>query len=240
LTLKRSLLRVFVSYANSSAPLIPSLIHNPESQVFFCSLILDCRTFRERERARKTEPPSPALSPRPLIREPLHPNLRSRTYCRNLSSCTSGCTTLRRRRHGWTHRRGIGALRSIVWTQGRWTGSTGRAAENVVREMDSGAVERGDWTTFSGGRTMRCVAISMLSASASSLLRVFGAMIRRCRTRCLRLCVLEISRVRSDFVVVHTNRDAPRASADPFSSRGPRFVSSFSMTLRLLRCYVTA
>jgi hypothetical protein len=54
---------------------------------------------------------------------------------------------------------------------------------------------------------MRCVAISMLSASASSLLRVFRAMIWRCCTCCLHLCVLGISRVRSNFVVVHTNRD---------------------------------
>ena len=63
---------------------------------------------------------------------------------------------------------------------------------------------------------------------------VFRAMIRRCRIPCLRLCALGISRMRSNFVVMHTNHGAPRASADLLSSRGLRYVSSpFSPSPRI-------
>jgi hypothetical protein len=46
--------------------------------------------------------------------------------------------------------------------------------------------------------------------------------------------------MQSSFVVVRTNRGARGEHPDIFSSRGPQFVSSFLMTLRLLKCLITA
>ena len=109
-------------------------------------------------------------------------------------------------------------------TQGRWTGNTGRAAENVVREMDPDAVVREAeiGRSLAGDDAVRALIVSLLASAGSD---VFRAMIRRCRIPCLRLCALGILRTRSNFVVMRTNRGAPQASEDLFFSRGPQFVS---------------
>ena len=60
-------------------------------------------------------------------------------------------------------------------------------------------------------------------------------MTRRCRTRCLHSCALEILRMQSNFVVMRTNRGALRASVDLSSSPGQQFVSYISPTPRLLQ-----
>ena len=59
-------------------------------------------------------------------------------------------------------------------TQGRWTGNTGRAAENVVREMDPDAVvrEAEAGRSLAGDDAVRDF-FAMLRASADSILRVF-------------------------------------------------------------------
>ena len=61
----------------------------------------------------------------------------------------------------------------------------------------------------------------------------FRAMTRRCRTRCLRLCALGILRMRSNFVVMRTNRGAPQASTYLFSSPSLQFVRYFSAAVLL-------
>lgn len=115
-------------------------------------------------------------------------------------------------------------------TQGRWTGNTGRTAENVVREMDPDAVVREAeiGRSLAGDDAVRFSSFIVGPAQfrAFVLVLVFRAMIRHCHIPCLLLCALGISRMRSSFVVMHTNRGAPRASADLFSSRGLRSVSS--------------
>jgi len=121
------------------------------------------------------------------------------------------------------------ALHEVRVTQGRWTGNTGRAAENVVREMDPDVVVR----EAEGGRGGRCVGLTILcrvfGVSAYSWLRfspIIRAMTWRCHTCYLRTCVLGTLRTRLTFAVMPTSRDERRAFAALFSSRGPQFVRS--------------
>ena len=114
-------------------------------------------------------------------------------------------------------------------TQGRWTGNTGRTAENVVREMDPDAVVREAeiGRSLAGDDAVRVLFCCFLCSLLAQFMGFFfRAMIRRCRIPCLRLYALGISRMRSNFVVMRTNRGVPRASEDLSSSRGLRFVSS--------------
>src|SRR5260370_19509437 len=78
--------------------------------------------------------------------------------------------------------------------------------------------------------TMRCVPLAAFFVMRDWLnfaffILVLRVMIRRCRIPCLRFCALGMSRMRSSFVVMRTNRGAPRASADLLSSHVLEFVS---------------
>jgi hypothetical protein len=107
-------------------------------------------------------------------------------------------------------------------TQGRWTGNTGRAAENVVREMDPDAVVREAeiGRSLAGDDAVR----SGFASCSRSHLPIIRATTRRFPTRCLRMCAQGTSRMRSNFAVMRINLGAQRASVALFSSHGPRFV----------------
>jgi hypothetical protein len=133
-------------------------------------------------------------------------------------------------------------------TQGLRMGNAGRAAENVVREMDPDAVVREAQIgrSLAGDDAVRETfhVYGPVDSNKSSTFRIFHphrATIRLCRTRYLRMSALGTSRTPSSCVVMHTNRGARRAYAAPFSSHGPQFVSLFvllrgSHHLRLTRC----
>ena len=123
-------------------------------------------------------------------------------------------------------------------TQGRWTGNTGRAAENVVRQMDPDSVVREAeiGRSLAGDDAVRGFCyVKGIGRLNFKRFFFFRAMTRRCRTRCLHSCALEILRMQSNFVVMRTNRGALRASVDLSSSPGQQFVSYISPTPRLLQ-----
>jgi len=111
--------------------------------------------------------------------------------------------------------------------QGRWTGNAGRAAENVVREMDPDAVvrEAEAGRSLAGDDAVRGVVIAIAGMKKEIEILLFRAMTRHWRIRCLRMYAPGISRMQSNFVGMYTNRGARRASAARFSSRGLPFVS---------------
>ena len=128
-------------------------------------------------------------------------------------------------------------------TQGRWTGNTGRAAENVVREMDPDAVVREAEIghSLAGDDAVRSGFATCPWSHLPPFLLSFRATTRRFPTRCLRMCARGTSMTRSNFAVMRINRGAQRASVVLFSSHGPQFVrflcfASYSPQLKPLRC----
>jgi hypothetical protein len=101
-------------------------------------------------------------------------------------------------------------------TQGRWTGNTGRAAENVVREMDPDAVVREAeiGRSLAGDDAVRDAFSRHPWAwdGSSFFFIVIRATTRRCRTRCLRMCALGTSKTRSNSAVMRINHGVRRAS----------------------------